>query len=359
LLIFFSLAVQADDMFASPAHKQKIVASAGISCVASAIPFPSVKAKQLGVMTASFGAGAAALIADVGKQYRRYDSLNTELSFLEKLKQINWSQSFREAGAQSLIAGISAGVTVYAASHPKFINFSEKVKKLSYEQIEKLLKKSGFSGKTADDFCRRFGVKRVKRALDFIPNLVNKVDNVENAVVSVAKNEAEILDEIVINNNVVTENAKKFWAQHEMNVTDHLETAYGKVKVGQQITVDVYIQGRTTPVRCRIDNLIDVGNGNKFRIADSKSSLINDLSKKTPEQLLNNMSTANQKIFYDALKNGTVTQIKPAGQRATDYFSRIGKKLPPTGINVEKSIDFFVNDVSTSGYKIFKKTLTQ
>jgi len=141
------------------AHKKE-ASSAGISCVAAAIPFPSVKAKQLGVMTASFGAGAAALIADVGKQYRRYDSLNTELSFLEKLKQINWSQSFREAGAQSLIAGISAGVTVYAASHPKFINFSEKVKKLSYEQIEKVLKKSGFSGKTADDFCRWFGVRK-------------------------------------------------------------------------------------------------------------------------------------------------------------------------------------------------------
>ncbi|EMY3559731.1 fibronectin type III domain-containing protein [Flavobacterium psychrophilum] len=192
----------------------------------------------------------------------------------------------------------------------------------------------------------------VSGAGNAIPNLLNKVDNVENAIVSVAKNEAEILDELVKTNNTVTENAKKFWAQHEMNVTSHLETTYGSTKVGQQITVDIYIQGSTTPVRCRIDNLIDVGGG-KFRIADGKSSIINDLSVKTPEQLLNSMSTVNQKTFYDALKNGTVTQIKPAGARAQTFLGNLNP------IQVEKSIDFFVNDVSTNGYSMFKKTLIQ
>lgn len=135
-----------------------------------------------------------------------------------------------------------------------------------------------------------------------------------------------------------------------MNVTSHLETTYGSTKVGQQITVDVHIQGLADPVRCRIDNLIDVGGG-KFRIADGKSSIINDLSAKTPEQLLNSMSTANQKTFYDALKNGTVTQIKPAGARAQRFLGNLNP------IQVEKSIDFFVNDVSTNGYNMFKKTL--
>ena len=128
----------------------------------------------------------------------------------------------------------------------------------------------------------------VNQAGGFIPNLLNKVDNVENAIVSVAKNEADILDELVKTNNTVTENAKKFWAQHEMNLTSHLEANYGSTKVGQQITVDIYIQGQTLPVRCRIDNLIDVsGNGTLFRIADGKSSIINNLSTKTPTELLN------------------------------------------------------------------------
>jgi hypothetical protein len=34
-------------------------------------------------------------------------------------------------------------------------------------------------------------------------------------------------------------------------------------------------------------------------------------------------------------------------------------EVTPTNINVEKSIDFFVNDVSTNGYNLFKKTLIQ
>ena len=196
--------------------------------------------------------------------------------------------------------------------------------------------------------------KIISGAGNAIPNLLNKVDSVENAIVAVAKNEAEILNELVKTNNTVTENAKKFWAQHEMNLTSYLETTYGSTKVGQQITVDVYIQGITTPVRCRIDNLIDVsGNGTLFRIADGKSSIVNNLSTKTPTELLNSMSTANQKTFYDALKNGTITQIKPAGQRAQNFLGNLNP------IQVEKSVDFFVNDISTNGYNIFKKTLVQ
>lgn len=67
------------------------------------------------------------------------------------------------------------------------------------------------------------------------------------------------------------------------------------------------------------------------------------------------MSTTNQKAFYDVLKNGTVTQIKPAGENAKRF---LGVNLPQN-IQVEKSIDFFVNDVSTNGYNMFKKTLIQ
>src|SRR6218665_3798228 len=141
------------------AHK-KASSSAVFSCVAAAIPFPSVKAKQPGIMTASFGAGAIALAADVAKQY---EALEKELPFSKKIEKINWAQSFRKAGTQSLIAGISAGVVLYAADHPRFRNFAGKIKKLSYERVEKLLKKSGFSGETAEEFCKRFGVRRATK----------------------------------------------------------------------------------------------------------------------------------------------------------------------------------------------------
>lgn len=72
------------------------------------------------------------------------------------------------------------------------------------------------------------------------------------------------------------------------------------------------------------------------------------------------MSTVNQKTFYEALKDGTITQIKPAGARAESFFTSGGRQgIPTNGIQVEKSIDFFVNDVSTNGYNMFIKTLVQ
>src|SRR6218665_2428112 len=73
LLIFFSLAAQAGDTFASHAHKQKIAESAGISCVSSVLPpilnLGKNKTKMIAAVTASFGAGAAAMAADIGEQY--------------------------------------------------------------------------------------------------------------------------------------------------------------------------------------------------------------------------------------------------------------------------------------------------
>jgi hypothetical protein len=43
----------------------------------------------------------------------------------------------------------------------------------------------------------------------------------------------------------------------------------------------------------------------------------------------------------------------PAGARAQTFLGNLNP------IQVEKSIDFFVNDVSTNGYSMFKKTLIQ
>jgi len=192
---------------------------------------------------------------------------------------------------------------------------------------------------------------------DFIPNLLNKVDNAENAIVSVAKNEQHILDELLLTNGSVTSNGKKFWAQHEMNVSKYLDDTYGASNIGQQITVDIYITGRSTPVRCRIDNLIDVnGDGSLFRIADAKSSIVNNLSSKTPLQLKNTTSTVNQKLFYDAMENGTITQIKPAGNRAKQFLDVPTLSDLPQNINIETAVDFYVNDFATDGYGIYKKT---
>jgi hypothetical protein len=141
--------------------KWEMFSSASISCATSIIPWPSNKAKLIGVVTASFGAGATALVADVAQQYEK---LPEALNFKDKLSAIHWDEAFKKAGVQSLIAGISTGVVLYAVDHPKFKNFASKVKNLSYARIELLLKKSGFSDEAVDAFCKRFGLSRLQGA---------------------------------------------------------------------------------------------------------------------------------------------------------------------------------------------------
>jgi len=89
-------------------------------------------------------------------------------TFSEKISQLNWGQALRKAGVQALIAGVSTGVTVYAADHPAFRNFGAKLRNLGYSRVKQILNKTGFSDQTAEEFCRRFGVRKVARGLEII-----------------------------------------------------------------------------------------------------------------------------------------------------------------------------------------------
>lgn len=183
------------------------------------------------------------------------------------------------------------------------------------------------------------------RKVDAKGSLKNNFDGVNtNAVKSL-----EVEAEIVATNNSITDEAKKFWQNHEMNVTDYLRKTYGSTKLGRQITVDIKIKGIDKPVRCRLDNLVDTGGG-KFKIIDAKSSIKVDLSKVKLDELKTAKSTHNQKKFYKALEEGTVEKITPKGKNAQDFF---GENLREN-ISIENSVDFYVNDISKDGYNIFK-----
>jgi hypothetical protein len=98
--------------------------------------------------------------------------------------------------------------------------------------------------------------------------------------------------------------------------------------------------------------------GNKYKIIDAKSSITQNLSGKTAENLAESWSTNNQKQFYDALKANQVQSIKPRGQNAIDYFENINPGQPlPSNLSIENSIEFLVNDVATDGYNMFSKIL--
>ncbi len=136
----------------------------------------------------------------------------------------------------------------------------------------------------------------------------------------------------------------------------YLEDTVGS-KVGTQISVDISIAGTSGKMRCIIDNLVVKADGS-FTIADAKSSINRDLSQLSASDLAKSATTKNQKAFYEALANGSVTQVMPVGKRAENFFADGGRTgIPNSGIIVNKSIDFYVNDSAVNGYKIFKKTL--
>ncbi len=207
---------------------------------------------------------------------------------------------------------------------------------------------------------------RIKQAFDeapdkqkFIDELQPKKtfhDNPADDVNGPIADSPEQIDELVVTNNPVNNTSKKFWWNHESNVNTHLDEIYGADNVGRQITVDITTTTETFTVR--LDNMIDeVGGKINFKIGDAKSSINNNLSAKTPEQLRNSMSTGNQKKLYDALQNGTLTQAKPRGARARQFFNVNSNDDLPF-INLSKKVDFYVNDSPASaGYNIYKKTL--
>ena len=181
-------------------------------------------------------------------------------------------------------------------------------------------------------------------------------DNPADDVNGPLANAQDQIDELVVTNNPINNASKKFWWNHEANVNTHLDNIYGVENVGRQITVDITTATETFTVR--LDNMIDeVGGKINFKIGDAKSSINNNLSIQTAEQLRNNMSTVNQKKLYNALQNGTVIQAKPRGERARVFFGAQSDDLIPI-INLSNKVDFYVNDFPASaGYNIYKKTL--
>ncbi|MBA6315423.1 hypothetical protein FLV31_11640 [Cellulophaga baltica] len=193
---------------------------------------------------------------------------------------------------------------------------------------------------------------------DIYNSIRNKIDDILDGNGQTAQNAAENIEEIALTNKVssgneVTQTFKKFWQQHEYNVSKYLKRFYGNTKVGSQITVDIYVKGVKKPITCRIDNLVRLDDGT-FQIIDAKSSINNNLSLVDVNDLTKTYSTKNQKAFYSALKDGKIEKITPRGQRAVDYFKGIQINQIPGNLNIQNSINFYVNDFAVESYSIYK-----
>jgi hypothetical protein len=224
--------------------------------------------------------------------------------------------------------------------------------KYSRDQLRTGLAKIGIRNNQADEIIDKIkGGSGSSSAGTKIANRCSTNNNIDDLTIR-AKDFSENLAELAKTNNIVDDASKKFWANHETNVTRYLRELYGNANVGRQITIDVKISGVENVVTCRVDNLVKVDN--KFRIVDAKSSVNLDLSEVDVSTLISQRSTPNQKAFYEALRDGRVESIMPRGENARLFFDNHGG-ISSDGINIQNQMDFFVNDYATDGYNIFRK----
>lgn len=235
--------------------------------------------------------------------------------------------------------------------------------KYTKDQLRRGLMKLNIKGSDADAIIEN--IKKTRNEFDEAnsPNIANKIDElgkINNPIDDLSlssRNTDEVLEELiktnkVSSNNSVLEGFKKFWSQHEQNVTRYLQKVAGNINVGRQITMDIYIKGKGK-ITCRVDNLVQLKSG-KFKVVDAKSSKFQDLSAKEASDIVQNLTTKNQKAFYEALKDGAIEKIKPRGSRAIEYFEDQLKINVPENLNIAQEVEFFVNDMETEGYSIYK-----
>jgi len=81
-----------------------------------------------------------------------------------------------------------------------------------------------------------------------------------------------------------------------------------------------------------------------------------NISAKEASDIVHNLTTKNQKAFYEGLKDEAVEKIEPRGSRAIEYFSEFLEYAGslPESLDIDESIDFYVNDHASAGYNIFK-----
>ena len=188
----------------------------------------------------------------------------------------------------------------------KLGKFVKPLAKYSREQLKKGLKKIGIEGNKADEVIESIK-KEADENSDSSPgsSISNKIDiegKTNNTFDEVNINSLdlpEIAAEIIATNNSITNSAKKFWQNHEINVTKYLQKKFGRANVGRQITVEVTIKnpsGISITKRLRIDNLIYTGPGKPFKIIDAKSSIVKELNTFNASKLATQTSTSKSKM---------------------------------------------------------------
>ncbi len=253
-------------------------------------------------------------------------------------------------GVEDFLIGCAAGtITGFIVGHPEIQKYGSELMKKgvdkiyrhlnSYPKLQKVIQKTWNSPSITS------GQVVSNSATSNVSNLLEEAiaDEVENELEQVATNQ------------IISALVKKFWRTHEANVTNYLRNNFGAGNVGRQVYAKVHLKNGDI-FNVIFDNL--VLNGNKVQIIDAKSSITTNLLLEAINLFLAKFATKNQNKLYSAITNNSVAKIVPYGKRAGELWKTPGGAPNiPTNIlsNLEKSVHFYVNDLFTNGYNIYKR----
>lgn len=174
--------------------------------------------------------------------------------------------------------------------------------------------------------------------------LVRKVAKAGGAFDDVLETASKFDDNVL----EVAEVGLKEWKTFQNRVAEQILSKYPNSKIGNQITLDIYIKGRSKPITIIPDNLvqIEVNGIKKYKLIDAKTSIKNDLTQL--DDLLRTC-TKNQKDVYpyiDDLSSGNIAKVEMRGGQAEQAFGDLGN----TGkieIQLESGVEFWVNTNKT------------
>lgn len=251
-----------------------------------------------------------------------------------------------EEGITDFIVGFAASGLVQLATHPKAVNAGKYAFRKGMGRLYgQLPSNSPLMKNVINTGLGSVGGENPGAIL----GIVNKIDLPESTLLQAEVELVETVKELVATGNY-NPAGKKFWIQHEENITNHLASTFGSINVGSQLYFTVYkIDGTSFEIRC--DNLIK--HEGKLILCEGKSSIKVDLSKMAVGDIASKLSTENQFKLIKGLQNNEIQRIIPKGPNASTFIGNSDDILH----KLTKEITYYINDYALQGYGIYNKTL--
>jgi hypothetical protein len=246
----------------------------------------------------------------------------------------NWKEPYLHGQAVVFVASLAIPITKFSLAS-KFGKFSKA------KLLNKLKANPTFANQVDD-------LTAISKAADEGKDVGKVVDDI--VAKGGAKPDDALLDAAkAFDDNVIDVASVGFqnWKTFQNRVAEQLKNLHPGKKIGNQITLDVYVSGRTTPITIIPDNLIqiEVNGVKKYKVIDAKTAN-SDLVNKAD---LTSTCTQNQQAVYpliDGTTSGsTITKVEMRGAQAQNAFGEnvVFDVNGKATIQLETGVEFWVN----------------